>query len=625
MPFSCAVGDSPTVTLQVAATVALAPPDDSVDTNHVLISGTGTISSFGVGAVGVPITKEVHFKPSGGNITVVNGAALVLIGGVNRTVAHDSVGTYHWDGVGKWSERSFQDTTGAITASGGINSNGQISINNPWPSLLLIKPASGTSAQINSYTGTTSAPRWSMAIGDNTAESGSNAGSDFSLSRFDDTGTFLGSPFSIIRATGNATFSGLVTAGPAGAGQVVLNPGNATNTGYISFFNAAGTRCGYLGWAAGGVLSLVANEGTSTTLSVSGSETVSGSVTVNGGNVSIKALGGGNAQTQLLDNAGTIRGYFYYNAADNSVRMYNVTSGVMAFVDASGVFRANGGHVVAQGSSNPGCCAYNASAGFASTFFCDANGLAVIGDADANGVAQNYRLSIDRNSYLSVSGGAAFGGGVTFNSNITVSGNTISMPVSGGYVFLYGQSGLYADASYMMIGDSTNAAASNAWKYYYTKSTGQRNWVASDGTNRFQISPGGACICPGGFATGSDANMKRDIEPAPHIGLDALRKITPSYFHRIHSEMPEGMTPIPDRREFGFIAQDVQEALPDAVILNTYSTPYLPEGETDHGKMKTIDRAHLAIDPMPLLAALVNTVKQLDERIARLESWRDGT
>jgi hypothetical protein len=45
-----------------------------------------------------------------------------------------------------------------------------------------------------------------MAMGDNTAESGSNAGSNFSIMRFDDAGGYLAEVMVAYRATGQVKF-----------------------------------------------------------------------------------------------------------------------------------------------------------------------------------------------------------------------------------------------------------------------------------------------------------------------------------------------------------------------------------------------------------------------------------
>ena len=103
IPWECAHGDPPPAVLSCAATVDLAPADDSVDTNTVQVTGSGSISSFGPGA-GIWITKRVQF-PAG--ITLINGANLNLLTGANRVTSHSSYGVYRCDPTGVWTEISF--------------------------------------------------------------------------------------------------------------------------------------------------------------------------------------------------------------------------------------------------------------------------------------------------------------------------------------------------------------------------------------------------------------------------------------------------------------------------------------------------------------------------------------
>jgi hypothetical protein len=120
LPWACAHGEPPAVTLVCAATVALAPPDDSVDTNAVVITGFGSITSFGNGPAGVPIEKRVTFRPDATKtITLTHSAALVLLPGVNRVINATAIGTYLFDGISKWTETSF-------SGSGASDSNQQI-------------------------------------------------------------------------------------------------------------------------------------------------------------------------------------------------------------------------------------------------------------------------------------------------------------------------------------------------------------------------------------------------------------------------------------------------------------------------------------------------------------------
>jgi len=82
------------------------------------------------------------------------------------------------------------------------------------PIINVRKAASGQAASINGYTGTGAASlRWGVFLGDNTAESGGNAGSTFVLQAYDDTGAALSPPaLSIPRGTRLATVAGDPTA-----------------------------------------------------------------------------------------------------------------------------------------------------------------------------------------------------------------------------------------------------------------------------------------------------------------------------------------------------------------------------------------------------------------------------
>jgi hypothetical protein len=57
--------------------------------------------------------------------------------------------------------------------------------------------------------------RWSVTVGNGTAEGGSNAGSDFTINSSTDLGAGLATPLSIKRSTGVATFSAAIVNGPS--------------------------------------------------------------------------------------------------------------------------------------------------------------------------------------------------------------------------------------------------------------------------------------------------------------------------------------------------------------------------------------------------------------------------
>ena len=78
--------------------------------------------------------------------------------------------------------------------------------------LTLIK--TGTTNESLIVGGANAKPRWTLALGNSTPETGTaNAGSDFALSAYNDAGTPLSTPLSINRATGNMITSGRITTG----------------------------------------------------------------------------------------------------------------------------------------------------------------------------------------------------------------------------------------------------------------------------------------------------------------------------------------------------------------------------------------------------------------------------
>src|SRR5262249_945241 len=96
---TCAMGDADELPIAASATVDL----DSLDTNHVLITGGGagtTISSFGSGTL---ITKQVRYE-NAGTIIHHNPPALALGGGVDHTTTANEVASYRADRDGNWTE-----------------------------------------------------------------------------------------------------------------------------------------------------------------------------------------------------------------------------------------------------------------------------------------------------------------------------------------------------------------------------------------------------------------------------------------------------------------------------------------------------------------------------------------
>jgi hypothetical protein len=123
--WDCAAGDAPAVALPIANTVAIAPPDDSVDTNRVTVTGNGYIYSLGPGPVddeGNPwyCTKQITFTPTSSSqpIVLVQSTTLQMLGGASRTISVPSICRFHWNGAA-WVEENYVNLTQAIPGGGG--------------------------------------------------------------------------------------------------------------------------------------------------------------------------------------------------------------------------------------------------------------------------------------------------------------------------------------------------------------------------------------------------------------------------------------------------------------------------------------------------------------------------
>ena len=126
---------------------------------------------------------------------------------------------------------------------------------------------------------------------------------------------------------------------------------------------------------------------------------------------------------------------------------------------------------------------------------------------------------------------------------------------------------------------------------------GTMNSVGAFSVVRGSIDTAGNMSITGTLSQGSDARDKENIEVSDD-GLAIVRRLTPKRFNRIAS---------PERRELGFIAQDVGDVLPEAITVRVSA------GDGD-------DDDKLALDTTPLLAVVVNAINELEARLATLET-----
>jgi hypothetical protein len=141
----------------------------------------------------------------------------------------------------------------AVTAAAANNFTADQTITKATPVLRLNKAASG---QFASYRGSTNgALRWDMPLGNDTAETGSNAGSDFEIASYNDAGTGRAVRMRIRRSDGAANLFGNVEIGTldannnlrvrrrasASGAQLLLEPQNASGLSGDMSFAAIGT------------------------------------------------------------------------------------------------------------------------------------------------------------------------------------------------------------------------------------------------------------------------------------------------------------------------------------------------------------------------------------------------
>ncbi len=111
---------------------------------------------------------------------------------------------------------------GAINITGDIISDSAGSVE--WQ---LDKGASGNRSRL--WGETAGLGRWALDLGDATAESGSNAGSDFVVKRYNDAGTFLADAFAIRRNTGAFLIYNEITM--VNDGKIAWNTNQSINVG----------------------------------------------------------------------------------------------------------------------------------------------------------------------------------------------------------------------------------------------------------------------------------------------------------------------------------------------------------------------------------------------------------
>lgn len=158
-------------------------------------------------------------------------------------------------------------------------------------------------------------------------------------------------------------------------------------------------------------------------------------------------------------------------------------------------------------------------------------------------------------------------------------------------------------------GTSTFAWSNSNQQLVYWWANGA-TFIIWDANNSWQNNnTKGPCAGVGGYINNSSRTVKNNIKVTA-IGLAELARIEPVTFKR----KPDPQGQMNPRQEIGFIAEDVGVIFPEAVV---------PIHKYKQGKKlgeAVPDGTVPGLDIMPILAALVNSVKTLNQRLEVLEN-----
>lgn len=166
-------------------------------------------------------SQSILVKTSAGTgVTLANGLTqLMYCDGTNVVAAtsafNAATNTVSVNVIGNVTGNVVGNLTGAASSNvlkAGDTMTGDLTIAKISPLITLNKTASSQNAIFASQTA--GSFRWVVVAGDSSAESGSNAGSNFGIGRYSDAGSYIDTPLSIIRSTGVVNFS-IIPEGPA--------------------------------------------------------------------------------------------------------------------------------------------------------------------------------------------------------------------------------------------------------------------------------------------------------------------------------------------------------------------------------------------------------------------------
>jgi len=500
-------------------------------------------------------------------------------------------------------------TGGTLTGPLTINAAAsQLSINAPAGNsadIVLARPAT-MSAFLQARTGTTA--RWQVVLADASPETGNNAGSNFDIQRFNDAGTYLDTPLSISRQTGVVNFTAAPTINGGNLPYLPISGGTLTGplgvaSPGISYAGTTGHWIGFgwdgsfiQGYVDGTYIGELANTGwveavAGAYLPLSGG-TITGSLQVNQNFVNYGYAF--HASTVYFNGA-----WDCYNNAwpgwrsrqwasnwwdgwntSNGNRNWFTPAGSVMQLDYSGnlilngVLQVNSGRI--HSNSSIGVTDYGSGTsqglwaagdglwfGWADGGANPTNGLMRLGNDGVlcvwNGfISYNW---MECSSWASVGGALYVGGNATINGSEWVGGR---IDVGGQRIVSHSGQPTVAVEAGLAMAIMTNVFIGGGMIIgqtdYYGNPAGYSAFANVNGT-----------FAAGGFYSWSSRELKLNIRAAPQFdSLAAIRRLQAVAYEREdivandkdgkHLETFPGI-----RAQFGLIAEDVRQLLPDAV------------------------------------------------------------
>lgn len=218
--------------------------------------------------------------------------------------------------AGAWGSWTLDSGAGAFVLKAGDTMTGNLAITSSNPTISLTATSSNPTLVLNKKTATDNnvisalmngSPRWAFSMGDGTAETGSNAGSNFFLGRYTDAGAPIDAVLGINRANGTATFSANLASNTNILASGSLVTGNGSSGGII-YFNAYGASK-YLNYDGSQFVLNGGNLTVNSSVIVSGTLAASGNVFANLAMYFLNSpnwgftINGGDGSTYLLRNA----------------------------------------------------------------------------------------------------------------------------------------------------------------------------------------------------------------------------------------------------------------------------------------------------------------------------------